>query len=242
MSYTQSFLPILTQDNRVLGILPIPTTVFAGTETSFTISGGVYKVALQSPTRVSAEINQGNLKAPFMAAIVTPSQERGSYQSFDFLEQQVPVSTWNHNGVKVVKNNPLVSLLKGHKVNAIVPPALGVVTTATSSATVPVTWHSAAPKGAALEVHWVDLFKASSGNTLAVNLAVGSPPSNAANQVALYVVTSHPHIINGSVSLNTIRFVKLSENPVPTGNYTWACTVNNTDGSSLPVTLTLVVS
>lgn len=362
MAYNQSFLPVLAPGNRILGIIPIATTSFTGEETSFVVNGGTFTIAQQTPVRVSADVNQNNLSTPYMALMVTAAQERGSYQSFDFLEQQVPVQRWSltpGGGVfKEARTTPLFGMLRGNTVTAIVVPTPAVVSAI--SGTVTVAWATemaSAPQFSFFEQNWVTLLQANSGNTNAANLTIGSSlvpvvlpnPTAAtgvgssvggtlaaatyytkvvaidafgaktsaspesvgvatlgttssiaytwtavpgavsyqlwygtsagtqasfftsttnsftlvstagtagtistandtgtfvkasAGKIALYVVTSSPQIVNNSISLNTVRFVKVSVAAIPAGNYLWNCTVSNTDGSTTPVILTLTV-
>lgn len=361
MPYNQSFLPVLAPGNRILGIIPISTTSFSGSETSFVVNGGTYTIAEQKPTRISADINQNNLNTPYMALMVTGAQERGSYQSFDFLEQQIPVQRWtlsHGNTSKEIRNTPLFSMLRGNTVGAIVIPTPAVVSAV--SAAVTISWATDlanTPQFSFSEQNWVTLLQANSGNANAASLTIGSaatpvvlanptaavgvgsttggalaaatyytkvvavdafgartsaspesvgvvttgttssivytwspvpgavsyqlwygtvlgtqsaffttsntsftltstagtagviPASNttgtvgrsSAGKIALYVVTSNPQIVNSSISLNSVRFVKLTAASILAGSYSWNAVVSNTDGSTLPVVLSLTI-
>lgn len=361
MPYTQSFLPIRTQDSRILGIIPIGTTVFSGSETSIVIGAGTFPLAEILPVRVSADVVQNNSSTGYMALTVTPSEERGSYQSFSFMEQQIPFSRWVLAGGIIyndVRDNPMQRMLRGNAVNAIMVPVPAAVSAV--SGVVSVAWATTfgtAEQFSFFEQNWVSLMQATSGNANAVTLNIGAPavptvlatptvaagvgsttggtlaantyyvrivavdafgakttgspvstivtttgatssvaytwaavpnavsyevwygtapgvqgnfyataatsftlvasagtagtipPANttgtlgvtSAGRVGLYVVTSNPQIVNASISMNTVRFVKLTRNTIPAGSYVWNCTVTNTDGSTTPVRLTLVV-
>lgn len=361
MSYNQSFLPILAPGNLVLGIIPITTTLFTGAETSFVIGTGTYTIKQITPVRVSADINQNNSTAPYMALLATATEARTIYGSFDFLDQQTPYHRWALSPgatAKESRNNPLLHLLRGTAVPGIVTPTPAVVSAVNGIATI--SWATdlgGAPQFSFFEQNWVSLLAAVSGNvnSASINIGASSVPTVLANptaatgagsatggtlaaatyytqivaidifgsktsaspesvgvtttgntgsiaytwtavpnavsyqvwystsagteaaffataatsftltatsgtagtisssnttgtyvkssagKIALYVVQSNPQIVNNSISMNTVRFVKLTPNPITAGNYVWNCTVVNTDGSTAPVLITLVV-
>ena len=252
MSYTQSFLPLRTQDGRILGMLPITTTAFTGNETSKEVTGGgVYPVSLVTPTRVSHNLSPNNLPVSYMAITVTPTQERTMYQSFDFMASFIPMSKWAMQpgfSFKTNTSNALLSMISGKSVSAIVVPSPATVTA--SNGSVGINW-SAAMSSAGLasfvDVNWVSLLNVQTGNTNAASINPGAidtglgDPSN--GKVALYVVSSNPEIVNQSVLMSTLRFVKLVPGGIPVGAYKWSnAVVTNTDGSTATVCVTLNVT
>lgn len=359
MSYTQTFLPVRTADNRVLGLLTIPSTTFAGNETSFVVNGTTYNISLVTPTRPNVDVANRPPNPSHMTITVTPQQERGQFQSNDILQSFIPTGQWRGSpgsSVKVESSNPLINILKGHTTGTIVAPVAAVPTAVNASFNV--NWAASnAPYLAMAEVNWVQLLQVASGNNKAASINVdsvivpgaalstptapvgagattggtlaaatyftkivavaadgtttnaspeasttttgatgsigytwtavtnavsyqvwygtatgaqnkfyavsgtsftltaatgtsGTIPAtnktglslNPTGKIGLFVVGAHPEIVNQSILLSTLRFVKLTSAAIAAGSYSWTAIVTNSDRTTVSVVLTLIIT
>ena len=163
----QTFLPIITDDNRILGVVGIPNTAFTGAETSMSINGVVTPIREVVPHRANIEGLQQN---SYMAVSVTPSQERSNFQSASWLASFIPYGKWNQQlgfSANVEKETTLLQLLRG--VNLSGPTSVVIVPPTASNGTLKVEWATEVNWGEHahpfVEVNWALLMGVQSGNT-----------------------------------------------------------------------------
>jgi hypothetical protein len=241
MNITQAFLPYITQDNRIIGVLPIPVTTFNGTETSMVVAGVNTPLALVTP-RVSNVV--GTPQPAYMAATITPSQERSNFQSAYWLASFIPYGKWNTQlgmSYMVERETTLLQLLRGVNLSSVSSPAVTVVTA--SNALVEVNWATEVNmtgNNAFIEVNWAVLMTAQSGNASPAYITLDTMTSDpSGGLVKAFVVQSDAPVVNDGVMLNTLRFIKMTNSPVPKGSYVWPAVITNTDGSIANATFTL---
>lgn len=317
---TQTFLPLITNDNRVIGVAPIGQTTFDGTETSVTIGSGSYPVRACSPVAKLGGLVQNRPVVNYMGIVVSPTDERQGNYGIQALQAFLPKFRWNTNPGSAnmdVNNNNLFYLLQGKPIDGVVvvpsivttitrsgsvatattasahglatgdastvsgatqaayngtfivtvtdathftyavsgspaTPATGSIVssrasgsfTTASNGSVSVEWalnFNYNSEYAFFDANWVTLLNAKASDSKAVSITLGSPTSDPSNGlVKAFVVSGYPAIINDTVQLNTLRFVKITEEPIPAGSYTWPATISNADGSTVSVTLTVV--
>lgn len=238
----QSFLPIITDDNRILGLVSIPNTVFTGLETSMSING----VATPLRNVVPQRANISGVQHPnYMAITVTPSQERSNFQSASWLASFLPYGKWNQQlgiSVMVNKETTLLQMLRGVNLSGA---ASVVLTPPTASNGVhTVEWGSDVNWGEFthpfIEVNWAALMSVNTGNTSPASISLGAMTSDpSTGKVRVFVVQSDAPVVNEGVLMNTLRFIKLTEGALPKGAYVWPATITNTDGSTATATFTL---
>lgn len=242
MQLTQTFLPIITNDNRILGVTTIPQTTFDGTETSLTIQGNDTPIKLIVPH--AGNNSADTLQPMYMAITVTPSQERDNFQSAFWLASFIPYSKWNTQlgfAANINLETNLIRLLRGVNLGGTPAPSTPAVTVSNGAADV--NWAIEVNMGeqhAFVEVNWVMTMNVNSNNQSPASISLGTMTADPSNgEVLAFVVQSNAPIMNDGVLMNTIRFVKISENPIPKGAYVWPAIVTNTDGSSATATFTL---
>ena len=113
MQITQTFLPIITNDNRILGMMPIPKTTFTGSETSVSLQNVATPIRFVSPSIANIV---GLIQPVYVAISVTPTQERENFKSAVWLASFIPYSKWN-NQLGLAQNltleTTLIQLLRG---------------------------------------------------------------------------------------------------------------------------------
>ena len=241
MTLIQAFLPYITQDRRILGVLPIPTTTFDGTETTMQVIGVATPIALQQPEVANVV---GVPHPAYMAVVVTPEQERSNFQSAMWLSSFIPYGKWNTQlgmSYMVERGTTLLQMLKGVNLSNVSSPASSVVTVADGESEVAwATEVNMTGNNAFIEVNWAVLMTAKSGNASPAAIALGDMTSDpSGGLVKAFVVQSDAPVVNDAPMMNTLRFIKLTDSPVPKGSYVWPATVTNTDGSTAHATFTL---
>ena len=207
---------------------------------------GAVPLKLYSPRAKLWLAPQDQPTVNYMGVPITPTQERQSNYGPSWLQPFIPYTKWRQSpGFARYdwKGNALQEMLQGQSVDAIVVPTPATPTA--SNGALDITWSVDFNKSAQFsffEANWVALFQVQSGNTNAASIVVGNPTTDpSAGMIKVFVTQSYPQIINQSVLFNTIRFVKITEDVVPTGNYVWPATITNSDGSTVTVTLTVTV-
>lgn len=247
MTVTQSFLPQVTQDKRVLGIVVITTTPFVGNETSVVIGSGTYPLQQYNPIAGLGGLWQERPNIAYMGIPISPTQERQGNFGIQSLMSYIPRYRWQQQpGISRVDytTNSLIDMLTGNIVPALVAPV--IVPPAATAGTLRITWSlnfNYTPQFSFFEANWVQLLQVASGNLDAVSISVGAPSADpSAGHLKVFVVGSYPVIINQSVLFSTLRFVKTTPEPIPAGTYTWPAVILNSDGSTVTVDITVVNS
>lgn len=234
MQITQAFLPYLTPDRRVVGILAIPVTTFSGTETTMLVAGVDTPIALITPGRPNPVNNQ---QPSYMAATITASQDRNNFQSPVWLASFIPYGKWNIQlGVSfmVERETTLLQMLRGVNLSGMssaVPPVVTI-----QSGVVNVDWEvnvNLTGNNPFIEVNWVVLLTEKAPKVIPESIAIDTvvvDPSG--GLVKAFVVQAGSPVVNDVPLMNTLRFAKLTDSPVPKGSYIWSAVITNTDGST----------
>lgn len=114
--YTQTILPVITEDQRVLGTLTLDgATAFTGSETTVVVSTKTISIRREQYIR-----EQDLVKVDFMAATITPAQERSGFHTtlvtFIPVFGLVGLDTWKMTGSNIIEpgyssNSTLQTLL-----------------------------------------------------------------------------------------------------------------------------------
>lgn len=251
----QTFLPLLTTDKRVLGLVPITSTNFTGAETTFTISGRVYPLqrVLYTSLIGSKTQNEGTA-VDYMAISVSLSQERTEFANHGYISSQVAAqerdARWWRNApghsLKTRYTGTLVAfILKGTAINSPDPVPMGG---GGSNASVNFSVNSPFSNVAQAEfidLNWqqllgVDVSPASSPASVSIGTASADPGSG--NMLRAYVVQQGLQVVNNTASYSTIRIIKVFAGPVTAGTYTWPLTVTRVDGTTVVLNLSVVVA
>lgn len=240
---SQSFLPYITPDNRILGILPIVTTVFTGNETTFA-GNSLIAVSYQ---QVSMPTWQENKVIQYMAIPVSPSLER-QFQKPGQINQYAAYTFWqNSPGFSFLdyRGNSLLTMLQGTQITATYVPPVAVAPTVTAGVT---SYALSAdfrltPTCTFFDINWVAMVSAVSGNSDYASITVGKPTTDPSlGNLRAYVIATSPVLATlNSIAMNTVRFVKVVEGPIPAGAYVYPVTITNTSGLTTSTTITVNV-
>ena len=234
MNLTQTFLPLVTNDGRVLGMYPIPQTSFAGDETSVLVNG--------TPTPVKLITVQSNMQpVSYMAATITPEQERSNFQSSSWMASFVPYNWWHNQlgmAFKVERETPFIQMLRGQNISgstySVNPvPGSGGLSTPIYDAI----WVSEAtmqgPANSFTDLLWVPKFTEQYPLENPTSISIGVPVSASASRgvVRVFSIQSGVTIVNTAAIFDTLRFVKMPDSPLPFEDYSWEVTVNAASGN-----------
>lgn len=240
-NYNQSFLPVMSYDGRVLGLVPIEETSFVGDEVDFVVPDVTGAVALASYVPALAPAGS---TVSFMCVRLTREEEL-TQNWFNGTQSFIPFSRWVvAPGFAHQRNltSYLLQFLKGEAMSGqviTVPPEFSAED---GVYTIQVEGLIANLQGCAFfDFNWVSLLNVETGNDDSATIMLGTPEGGVPEGVALTVVQSAA-LLNNSRNMNTLRFIKTSEAPIPAGNYSWPATVTNTSGHSVDVTITIVIS
>jgi hypothetical protein len=266
---SQNFLPVLSTNRIVLGAVPITSTAFTGSETTFTETSTSKTYAtksftvpyvyadpavagvnvLSSATYVGIEVstsvaNSGmhvvKTAVPNMIEAIDLVPQRTWVQANGFVTEMGFLA----NGGSF--SNFLFQLATGVQVPSTTIVAPPLATPTASNATL--SWvtkvqFSNAQATSFFDVNWVEALSASSGNYEPVSASIGAPSGGIATYVRAFVVQS-PSAVGrfGGVQYNVMRFIRVTSDPVPAGTYVYPITITNTDGNTVTVNLSVVVS
>lgn len=257
---TQTFLPIITPDNRVLGIVPISSTDFVGTEPDFTIVGGTYP-GTYPLRRVQYQSLSGNrtqdkaTNVDYMAISLSLSEERrGSpFVNMGYITSQVSAQerdtrAWrnapNHS-VKTRYTGTLVAfILKGTAISAPAPVPSGGNG---SNASMP--WSVNSPftnvaQSEFIDINWQQVLGVDTSPYSPASVSIGTPSADpgSGNMLRAYVVQQGLQVVNDMATYSTIRVIKVFPGQITAGTYTWPLTVTRTDGSTVTLNFSIVAS
>lgn len=263
---TQTILPVMIGNNGktdsqgnlvqsegnaiVIGWIPIASTTFNGTETTFATSDGpipITSVTLPLLNR-QGNIDGGSRVHQFMAAVFPtyPLIERPWLGFSDFIsanESQYAMQWFmptQGQGYHLNKG-PLITDLT-IRMNADagtappVPPGPDV-TPATLYWACSLTMNDLEAKCGFIDFNWVNLFEAqeSFNEPMRIEVVSNPPTGEFKTTIVPYPVVTP----TGGVEFNTLRIIKLKD--VAPGNYVFNYKVWDTHGQSTPVVLTLTV-
>lgn len=237
----QTFLPIITQDNRILGMLNLPSdTSFDGTETSLQLDG--YSIPLTLVRHQSTNISMPNVE--YMATLVTPSEERSNYQEAHWMASFIPYGKWNNQlgiAYKVERETNLLMMLRGINLSRSVTPSVSVVSPTNSTAQI--NWSTSVNltgNNAFIEVNWAELVTKQFKNLVPASISIDEQVADpSGGLLKVFVVQSDAPVVNESAFMNTLRFIKITDSPVPKGDYVWSATITNANGSTTTATFTI---
>jgi hypothetical protein len=245
-------MPVITQDNRIIALTPITTTVFDDTDTTVDIDGTLYPIVKKEGKANMGSHLDRNLDYKYFALIVTPTQERQNNYGPGRLMPYIPRNVWQTSpgfARRDETSNSLLQMLQGQLVAPIVPlpdpgpsPSDGIL-----RINLGVRFHTTAEEHQFLDVNWVELLQAQfTGNdlnlipnTLTIGAQTASP--GAPGDILVFVLRGTPVYVGVYPQFNTIRFVKAVPTPVIAGDYVWDAIVTNSNGLPVTVSLTLTV-
>lgn len=244
---SQSFLPVMTNDRRTLAIIPISTQTFAGTETTITVSGVAYNLALETIQQSLGETWNKNKTLYFMAAYMTPTQERQWYQN--------NLRTLNYIGIDQRWSNPqnfAQNVRYSGQLTAFYLQAAPVAVTS-QTLTTPTgnaysrNWTANSPftnvgAGHFMDINWQQQMQVDTIPFVPVSASLGAPSADPGAGLTLraFLVQS-PQVINNVITNSTVRIVKVTQGPVTSGTYTWPIAATDSQGNSASFNLSIVV-
>lgn len=221
LALKQSFLPVVTDIGKVVGLFAIPLTTFAGTETTFNLSVGSVSISLKTlPTT-----NQIVRIPQYMAAVFTHAQSfskaYAQYAEWIPIEAIAPSSSWLNNhltyGLSYFSGILLTCLQQGFTAQIgapiVSPPSVG-----NPAATMNLTVNTpfANVDGATFfDFNWVDIFKAGFPTKTPASIQVTAQPGQA--DLLAYIIMSGQPVV-GQIVQNTVRIVKVVKGNIPTGS------------------------
>ena len=245
---SQNFLPLRTDDGRVLGVVPLAAPLVASpSTTTATVEGNTVPVTW---------IVKGNDGVGMAVLPVTLKESR-----LDRWKQKFSTAIWMtdivlapkwlvlkdlvQNDMLLPQNDVMKFLATGVSLSALTS-AVPAAPTANNAAVV---WNTTAQfvgKQACtfLDVNWVALTGTSFPGMQPVSATIGTPnPSSISTYIKAYVFAGAPTVYGaGGVINTTLRFIKVrGDDPTP-GAYDFPVTITSTNGKSVTVTLTLTVN
>ena len=260
----QYFIPLMTPDRRILSVVAISLTTFAGTETAVTGTNGiVYPLTriTYTPNRsYQAQIPANVWNSPatyvptqmdFMATQITLTQYR--QQNWGDMSRLLNVITYNppwyagvyqQQNVNGVTAADLSYFLMGGEKTALFSPSNP---SAPSGSNVTQNWYANSPFTNASSAQFIDIpWESLSGLTLPQNLAsatIGNLSADPSSGTALKAVMVTPvNVVNATAAYSTMRIVKITSGAVPTGTYTWPVTLTDVYGQTSTFNVSIVVS
>lgn len=266
----QNFLPVIATDKRVLGAVPITSTNFTGSETSFTetTTSKTYTTTSVTVPYTYADPARAGVNrlssATYVAVSVTTSQANAGMHVVktavpNMIEaiELVPQKFWVQANGFVTElgflanggsfSNFLFQLATGTQVPSttiVAPTPPSPTASAATLSWVTKVQFSNAQATSFFDVNWVESLAASGNNYEPVSASIGTPsPGTIATYVRGFVVQSPTAVGRyGGVQYNVMRFVRVTSDPVPAGTYVYPITITNTEGNTITVNLSVVVS
>lgn len=231
--------------NKILGWIPIASTVFNGTERSFSTSDGpIYITTVTLPELVDNP--ERTRVRQYMAAIFPADQERVmpwlGYEAFIPVDYSEYAMRWfmpTMGQMYRLNLGPLVTDLTigmdKDEGSPPTPPTPPVVTPGTLRWATSVEMNALQAECPFIDFNWVNLFKAQSGSTDPLRIEIVSNPAGGEFKTT---IVPYPVIAPlGGVEFNTLRIIKLKE--AAAGAYVFNYSVVDTNGQATPVVLTL---
>lgn len=251
---SQAFLPLLTQDNRILGVVPIASQMFDGSETSYTVN------SVSRPLRTvfinqSARYSNVQPTARFIVgfSVSRADEVTGAYTgyspTFIFLQDVMPFYEWSALGSSTPTQQDGLGAVFHMLLGGASVLVAGPAPSSAPSMTTPDTlgWNATAPIAngpacAFFDFNWVRLFSAM--HTLDPadypSLVVQSQP--AGNLLKAYVLsTPDPNGLTGPL-YNTVRIMKVSAPSLIADDYVFTFAISNSAGLISTAQLTLTVT
>lgn len=243
----QYFLPFLSPDNRVLGILPIATTTFDGTETEF-VSGTAPNTVTYPLRRMTNTRKLGDVIADYMAIDVSATDARGSLKNaIRGASSMFTTRRWVFaNNSHQVLVGDLEFFLNGYSKEL----SSVVITPPVSSLTDVERWWTAnAPFTNSsvcqfFDVSWGRLTGLQDADIEKItNISLGAPVSDPSNGLGVRAMLVYPmNQVDSRAYNSTLRFLRVSKLVAVTpGDYEWPVTVTFTDGSTMTVNIKITV-
>jgi len=245
---TQTILPVICGGNgNIRGWLAIASTVFDGTETSFTTSDG--PIDITTVTLPNLVINDG-LKYrvyQYTAAVFPDDQERLrpwlGYTAFVSVDESQYAMQWfmptEGQGYRLNRGPLVIDLMVRMNASDGAPPADPSPPTAQPATlrwAVSMTMNDLVAGCGFLDFNWVTLFHAQSTTQPLRIEIVSNPPSGEFKTT----IVPYPVVVGeGAIEFNTLRIIKLK--PVVPGSYVFNYQVVDQLGQATPVVLTLTV-
>jgi hypothetical protein len=213
---------------------PIPQTSFVGDETSVLVNG------ISTPVKLVTV--QSNMQpVSYMAATITPEQERSNFQSSSWMASFVPYNWWHNQlgmAFKVERETPFIQMLRGQNISgstySVNPnPVPGGSSTPIYDAMWVAEATMQGPANSFTDLLWVPKFteKFPLENPTSITIGVPVSPQAATGVVRVFSIQSGVTLVNASAVFDTLRFVKMPDGPLPFADYSWELTVNAASGN-----------
>lgn len=252
----QAFLPLLTQDNRILGVIPIASQVFTGNETQRTINAVVRSLKTVFINQSARYSNTYPTTRFIVGVSVSRTDEvTGAYSgyspAFIRLQEVMPFYEWSALGSSAPTQQEglgsVFHMLLGGSSFLVAGPA-----PSTSPSPMPnsatLAWNASAaiangPACSFFDFNWVRLF--STVNTVdPEDLPVLTVQSQSAPNLLRAYVLSTPEA-SGNLTgpqYNTVRIMKLSAAALSVTSYNFVFAISNSTGLIAEAQLTLTVT
>lgn len=225
---TQSFLPLLSIDNRILGSIPIAGHTFSGNETTFDVNGTPRPLRKLLINMVDSSSSPGTtfvMGIPVSRVDEALGVYTGYSPSFMPVQDTFPLYSWSNLAIsapiQIVSMGSMFNFFLGERSSAEAPPnpTPGPTMNPTSlSWSCTVAWDNA-PSCAYFDFDWLPLYGAAVTPTTFLRVA-SSPPGG---MLKAFVVSSPQPINPGSIlpRYGTVRILKTVQNPLAAGDYTF---------------------
>lgn len=247
---TQTILPVICGGaNNVRGWIPIASTTFAGTETSFaTADGPIGITTVTLPALADGNSADSHRVQQYMAAVFPDNTEHLrpwiGYSDFISADESQYAMQWfmptQGQGYRL-NQGPLITDLKVNMAAdegaAPAPQPAPGVTPGTLRWVTAVEMNALQAGCPFIDFNWVNLFKAQTTGIDPLRIDIVSNPVGGEFKTT---IVPFPVVAPlGGVEFNTLRIIKLK--PAAAGAYVFNFAVVDTKGQSTPVVLTLNV-
>lgn len=234
---------------RLLGWIPIVSTVFAGTETSFTTSDGPIPVTSLTLPLLNQNVSGASERVQqYMVGIFDENQERLSpwlgYSDFIDASQSQYMMQWymptQGQGHRLNMGPLITDLIVRMDADAGTPPTPPLpptVVPATLRWVCSLAMNDLQTGCGFIDFNWVNLFMAQTTDVdpLKIEIVSNPPTGEFKTTIVPFPVTAPL----GGVEFNTLRIIRLHE--ALAGDYVFNYAVVDRRGQSTPVTLTITV-
>jgi len=236
----QYFLPMVTGDRRVVGLVPISETTYVGDELSQTLGAVTYSLR-----RITFTRQPSGKVMDYMSIYVSPQEERNEFRNLDsYLRTYTSTRYWGEGHTR--KYNLMGDLeyfleggLKSMDV-VVVPPAPTMNPLVRE-------WAANAPFANAPNCQFFDLTWARltglSDVTNIQTVSVGAPSADPGNGASLKAMLVYPsNQVNLADWRSVVRIMRVTKNAVVPGAYVWPLTVTDKFGQVTTVNVTINAS
>lgn len=236
----QFFLPMVTGDRRVVGLVPITETSFVGDETSIEIGPTTYNLR-----RITFTRQPSGKVMDYMSIYVSPSEERNEFRNMDsHLRTYTSTRYW---GSQHTQKYNLMGDLEYFLEGGLKSMSVVVVPPAPTMNPLVRDWVANAPFANAPNCQFFDLTWARLTGLSDVSrirqVSVGAPSQDPGNGSSLKAMLIYPsNQVNLAPYRSVVRVMRINKGAVTPGTYIWPLTVTDTSEQTTTVNLTINVS